>query len=251
MSARTPTHRTIPPTQAHPGASPRPAQRLLATLLLGTALLAAGCTIPIQAARMALPPTLESAPAARFEGLGGGRSGGFTLEGEAVAFRRMGDALSLFDRLRLDRVAVEFTRGAHRGRCDGRAATGTAGVVQAPVQPLELSCRFSGPVEGELVLREARLAAAGTRQAREGQARLGSVVLDVRSEHALAGTPLPLAQPAGYRMMIQGRDVAALDLAGGTPVLRRVAGLDAATQQAVTQVALALGLLFDPAVTLG
>ena len=60
----------------------------------------------------------------------------------------------------------------------------------------------------------------------------------------------PLAQPAGYRLVIQGRDVAALDLAGGTPVLRRAAGLDEGTRAALTQVALALGLLFDPALTL-
>nr|MCU0924297.1 hypothetical protein [Burkholderiaceae bacterium] len=76
-------------------------------------------------------------------------------------------------------------------------------------------------------------------------------VIDIRSEHALEGSPLPLPQPAGYRLMIQGRDVAALDLAGGTPVLRRTAGLDERTRAALTQVALALGLLFDPAVTLG
>ncbi len=62
---------------------------------------------------------------------------------------------------------------------------------------------------------------------------------------------MPLPQPAGYRLMIQGRDVATLDLAGGTPVLRRTAGLDEGTRAALTQVALALGLLFDPAVTLG
>jgi hypothetical protein len=251
MSANTSPHRTIEPMPTHPSSALWARWLVLRPLLAGTALLAAGCAIPIQPARMALPPALESAPAARFEGLRGGRSGRFTLDGEAVTFRRMGDALSLFDRLRLDRVSVDFTRGARQGRCDGRAATGTAGIVQAPLQPLELTCRFTGSIEGELVLREPRLAAAGTRQAREGQAQLGGVVLDIRSEHALAGTRLPLSQPAGYRLMIQGRDVAALDLAGGTPVLRRVGGLDAATDQAVTQVALALGLLFDPAVTLG
>jgi hypothetical protein len=217
--------------------------------------LTAGCALPIQSARMALQPSLQAAPALPFDGLGAGRSGRFTLDGREVSFRRMGDALSLFERLQLDRVSVAFERAGQQGRCDGRAVAITAGIVDTPAKPLELSCRFSGPLAGELVLRETRLAAAGTRQAREGQARMnggaGTLVIDVRSEHALAGSPLPLAQPAGYRLMMQGRDVAALDLAGGTPVLRHVAGLDDTTRAAVVQVALALGLLFDPALTLG
>jgi hypothetical protein len=205
----------------------------------------------VPSARMVLPADLEVATALPFEGVGGGRSGRFTLEGQEVTFRRMGDVLSVFDRLRLDRVSVEFERAGNKGRCDGRAATVTAGVVDTPTQPLVLNCRFTGPVAGELLLKEPRLAGAGIRQEREGRASFGAVVIDIRSEHALAGSPLPLAQPAGYRLMIQGRDVAALDLAGGTPVLRRSASLDEATRAAVTQAALALGLLFEPAVTLG
>ena len=199
---------------------------------------------------MALPAELEAATPLPFEGLGGGRSGRFTHEAQEVTFRRMGDALSVFDRLRLDRVSVEFERAGAKGRCDGRAASVTVGIVDTPAQPLALNCRFTGPVPGEMLLKEPRLAGAGTRQAREGQATFG-VVIDIRSEHALAGSPLPLAQPAGYRLMIQGRDVAALDLTGGAPVLRRTAGLGEGTRAALTQVALALGLLFDPAVTLG
>jgi hypothetical protein len=205
----------------------------------------------LPSARMVLPADLETVTPLPFEGLGGGRSGRFTFEAQEVTFRRTGDALSVFDRLRLDRVSVEFERAGNQGRCDGRAAVVTAGIVDAPAQPLALHCRFTGPAAGELLLKEPRLAGAGTRQAREGQATFGAVVIDIRSEHALAGSPLPLAQPAGYRLMIEGRDVAALDLAGGTPVLRRTAGLDEGTRAALTQVALALGLLFDPAVTLG
>lgn len=220
-----------------------------AAMVAASLALAACAALP--SARMALPAGLETATPLRFEGLGGGRSGRFTLEGQPVTFKRMGDALSVFDRLRLDRVSVEFERAGAQGRCDGRAAGITVGIIDTPARPLTLNCRFTGPMAGELMLKEPRLAGAGTRQAREGQASFGTAVIDIRSEHALAGTPLPLAQPAGYRLTIQGRDVAALDLAGGTPVLRRVADLDEATRAALTQVALALGLLFDPALTLG
>jgi hypothetical protein len=219
-------------------------QAIVAAATVG--LLAAGCSLPLQPARMALPPSLEAKAALPFEGLKAGRSGRFTLEGEAVTFRRMGDALAVFERLRLDRVAVEFEHAVGRGRCDGRGASVSLGIIDTPAQPLTLSCRFSGPLAGELMLREPRLAGAGTRQAREGQASFGKLAIDIRSEHALAGTPLPLPQPAGYRLMIEGRDVAALDLAAGKPVLRRVAGLDETASAAVTQVALALALLFDP-----
>lgn len=214
-------------------------------------MLAAGCAIPVHPARMALPAALESAAALPFEGLRGGRSGRFTLEGEAVSFRRMGDRLSVFERLQLDRVALEFERAGTPGRCDGRATGLSAGLVDTPLKPLALECRFGGAVAGQLSLREPRLAALGTRNAREGEARFGALVIAIRSEHALAGSPLPLVQPAGYRLMIEGRDVAALDLAAGKPVLHRLPGLDDGTRTALAQVALALGLFFDPAATQG
>jgi hypothetical protein len=221
-------------------------------LALATATcLATGCALPLQSARMALPAGLETAAPLPFEGLGGGRNGRFTFDGQSVTFKRMGDALSVFDRLQLNRVAVEFERGAAmQGRCEGRAAGLTAGIVDAAIRPLSLNCRFNGSLPGEMVLRELRLAGAGTRQAREGQASFGGLVIDIRSEHALAGSPLPPAQPAGYRLMIRGRDIAALDLVGGDPVLRRAVDLDEPVRIAVAQTALALGLLFDPAVTL-
>lgn len=200
---------------------------------------------------MQLPAALEAAKPVPLEGMGAGRSGRFTLEGQTITFQRIGDSASVFDTLRLDRVSVAFEHPDAKGRCDGRATGLTAGMLDTPARPLALSCRFAGRVSGELRLTETRLAGAGTRQAREGQASFGAVVISIRSEHALAGSPLPLSQPAGYRLMVQGRDVAALDLAGGTPVLRRAEGLPPPVQDALTLATLALALLFDPAVTVG
>lgn len=246
------------PTATVGRANTRPRRPRLALAWVTAALLAVGCSLPLQSARMRLPGALEIAAPLPFEGMGGGRSGRLQLEGQGIVFRRMGDALSMFDRLRLDRVSVAFEfEGSTAnggppagGRCDGRASGLTAGLVDSAASPLSVSCRFTGAASGELVLRELRLAGAGTRQSREGQARFGATVIDIRSEHALVGSPLPLSQPAGYRLMINGRDVAALELTDGQPVLRRAEGLDAPTRLAVTQVALALGLLFEPAVTL-
>jgi len=207
--------------------------------------------VTLPPARMLLPAGLDAAKPVPFEGLGAGRSGRFRLDGQTVTFQRTGDTLSVFDKLRLDRVSVEFEHPDAQGRCDGRATALSVGILDTPTRPLALSCRFAGRVAGELQLMESRRAGAGTRQAREGQAVFGAVVIGIRSEHALAGSPLPLSQPAGYRLMIQGREVAALDLAGGTPVLRTTEGLQPHVRDALTQAALALGLLFDPAVTLG
>lgn len=255
-----------PPVDSIPSALTRranaTARRLPLTLASAiAALLTAGCSLPLQSARMVLPPDLVSVAPVPFNGLGSGRSGRFSVKDQTVQFRRMGDALSVLDRLRLDRVSVQFDSvgapgsGEKRtaGRCDGRAAVLTAESIVSPLQPMTLSCRFTGEASGELLLRELRVAGAGAgaRQAREGQARFGSIVIDIRSEHALVGSPLPLSQPAGYRLMIGGRDVAALDLAGGKPLLRRAPGLDEPARSAITAVALALGLLFEPAVTLG
>lgn len=229
--------------------SPLPWASLLAALTL-----AACGSVPLGSARMALPPELADAPALPFAGLPPGKRGRFVLDGQAVEFRRTGDALSVFDLLRLDRVALEFESGPRQGRCDGRGSNVRIGLVDTAAQPLEVVCRFSGTATGErageLVLREPRLAGGGTLKAREGRATWGPVLIEVRSEHRLQGSPLPLPQPAGYRLQAAGREVAALELTGGTPVLRRAAGLDEATSSAVTQTALALGLMFDPAVTL-
>lgn len=200
---------------------------------------------------MLLPAGLEAARPVPFEGLGAGRSGRFRLDGQTVTFQRTSDSLSVFDTLRLDRVSVEFDHPDAKGRCDGRATALTVGILDTPARPLALNCRFVGRMAGELQLMEPRLPGAGNSQAREGHAIFGAVVISIRSEHALAGSPLPLSQPAGYRLMIRGREVAALDLAGGLPVLRRTEHLEQHVQDALTQTALALGLLFDPAATQG
>lgn len=231
--------------------SPRAASSVWrsAGLVIAALCLAACAALP--PARMAWPASLAAAQPLPFEGLGAGRSGRFTLDGKTVTFQRTGDSLSVFDSLRLDRVSVEFEHPDAKGRCDGRATALAVGILDTPAQPLALTCRFAGRVVGELRLMASRPAGAGTRQARQGQAVFGTVVIVIRSEHALAGSPLPLAQPAGYRLMIDGREVAALELAGGTPVLRKAVGLEPPVQDALTQAALALGLLFDPAVTVG
>lgn len=242
-----PDLRPVSPTLG-PDPTPRRAIRR-ATVGAGVlALLATACTLPPAPARMALPAALADAPEVAFTGLGGGRRGGFDLDGAPVRFERSADTLSVAGALRADRGHVQVEHAGVSGRCDARGVAATPGVLDAPLAPLQLQCRFTGADAGTMMLRERPLAAGGTRRVREGDATFGAVTLEIRSEHALQGTSLPLPQPAGYRIRHQGRDVAALSLAAGTPSLRRAADLDGPTRRAVTQVALALALWRDPAV---
>jgi hypothetical protein len=244
----------IPTSSNAAGAAPPapPAVRLRCGITAAAALAGLttiGCSLPLEPARMQVPQTLASAAPVEFDGLSGGRQGRFTLGGQPVQFRRMGDTLSVLDALHFDRVAVQFEHAGTVGRCDGRGTTATAGVVSAPLEPLELRCRFTGATVGEVTLREPPLAGAGTRRSRVGQASFGPLVLEIRSEHELQGSALPLPQPAGYLIQRQGRDIAALELTDTTPSWRHVAELDDPTRAALAQVVLALGLLFDPALT--
>jgi hypothetical protein len=166
---------------------------------------------------MALPAGLEAVMPLPFEGLGAGRSGRFTFDGQLVTFRRTGDSLSVFDRLRLDRVSVGFEHPEARGRCDGRATAVTVGIIDTPAWPLALSCRFTGPVSGALQLREPRRAgAAPARHARGNRPSAAASSTSVRSTRWRA-------------RHCRWQEV----------------------QAALAQVTLALGLLFDPALTLG
>ena len=88
-------------------------------------------------------------------------------------------------------------------------------------------------------------AGAGTRDERQGRLAAGPVALEVRSIHRVQGSPLTLAAPVGYEFRHDGRAVAALELTGTTPRLWRPA--DGPLREPVTQAALALALLWDPA----
>ena len=223
--------------------------RLVPLIAIGLCAAAAGCA-SVAPARMALPAGLAAAPAEPFEGASGARSGQLRLAGEEIWFVRQADRVSLFDRLVLDRVSLRVDRPTETLRCDGSRAEGRAGTLQAPLRPLTIVCRHDGTGAAMLTVREVIGAAAGTRDARDGVYEADGLTLIVESVHTLQGSPLPLAQPAGYVLRQGGRVLAAIELTGSTPVLRRASGLAAPQGEAVTRTALALGLLFDPA-TLG
>jgi hypothetical protein len=228
---------------------PRPAGHP-AMAALGAALALAACAVT--PARMALPEALSAAPPVAFTGLGFGRNGSFDLAGQTVRFERTADRLSFFDALSYDRAGLRFSiqapgREETRATCRARRVEGTLGIVSGALRPFSLGCDFTGTPAGRLDLVETQ-AAAGTRAERAGRYTAGSLTLELRSVHELRGSALPLPQAAGYVLWHQGRPVAALELTDTRPLLRRAVDTGPLAD-AVTQAAVALALLWDPAAT--
>jgi hypothetical protein len=226
--------------------------RAVAAAALLAALLA-GCAA-IKPAELALPAGLEGVAAEPIQGIGGGEKGRFNLGATAGRYERGANRLSVFGLFEHDRAAVQYTLDGDgtRGSCKLRGNTVTAGIVQLPTKPAGFDCDFArgdGTAAARLELRAVvnagMSAGAGTRDERQGRLSAGPVALEVRSIHRVRGSPLPLSAPVGYEFMDGGRAVAALELTGPTPRLWRPA--DGPLREPVTQAALALALLWDPA----
>jgi hypothetical protein len=212
-----------------------------------------GCA-SIPPAELALPAGLDGLAAEPIQGIGGKPSGRFALGASGGRFERSASRLSLFDLLQHDRAAVQvsFDSDGTRGSCKLRGNTVNVGIVQAPVKPAGFDCDFAqadGQPAARLELRavgsHGKSAGAGTRDERQGRLAAGPISLEVRSIHRVQGSPLPLAAPVGYEFLDGGRAVAALELTGPTPRLWRPAY--GPLREPVTQAALALALLWDPA----
>ena len=219
---------------------------LLAALTATTAL-TGGCA-GLPPARMALPDTLAGVAPDTLQGLGGGRSGSFTLGSGALAgrFERSASRLSLFDSVAADRAAAQYSATSGSGatveaRCSARQTTVTLGIVSAAPRPSTLRCDFSGAIAGTL---ELAADAATPGATRSGRAQFGAVVLQLQSVHRVQGSPLPLEAPIGYVLTQDGRPVGAVEINGAPRLWRPPAGTPA--HDAVTHAALALALLWHP-----
>lgn len=218
---------------------------LAVALALSVTLALAGCA-SLPAARMALPSELAAIEPVSVRGLGAGREGEWRVGEARGRFERSADRISWFDLAQTDRVGASFTVPGPAGapasvRCRGRQATLTWRIVDAPVQPYGVSCRWDGGAELSLAA-----ATHPTRDERVGRYRDGAVTLELRSVHRVQGSSLPLEAPIGYLMLEGGRPVAAVELNGTTPRLWRPAATSPLHRPA-TEAALALALLWDPA----
>jgi hypothetical protein len=219
-------------------------ERWRAAALAAAALVAAGCA-GLPALEMALPSELTGVEPVKVRGIGGGRSGEWRIGDLQGRFDRGADRVDWFGLVQTDSVAAGYSMlGGEAGpsgvRCRGRQATVTWRIVEVPVKPYGVECLWTSGAE-------LRLAATThpTRDERVGSYRAGGLVLEVRSVHAAKGSPLTLQEPVGYLFLDGGRAVGAVEL-NGMPRLWRP---DAASplQRPVTESALALALLWDPA----
>lgn len=216
------------------------------SLILATSLLAACGHLPT--AQMQLPESLSATAAATWPKFSHGRSGQLQIDGRSLRYERGADRLSVFGPLlESDRVSLRWSGDdGTQARCRSRALGVTLGVITGAPRPWSVDCRFEGDSAGQLSLQEQR-SAASTRAERSGRYSAAGVVLDVQSVHRVQGSPLPLEAPVGYVMLQGSRPVAAIELTGEAPRVWRAAA-DAPTQAAVTQLALTLALLWDPAI---
>lgn len=236
---------------------PSPSCRLAPALLLSLLALA-GCQTmkALPQARMQLPVEMSGDAAARtledlpLRGIGGQSRGEFRAGEAGGRFERSASRLALFDAaLGFDRASARFTWQPPAGTpqeadCQARRAEVQRSLLSLPARPWHVACTWS---QGARLTMDAEpLAAAGTQESRRGRFEGGGVTLALQSVHRLQGTPLPLTQAAGYLISFQGVPVAALELTGVTPRLLRPRE-PGPLQDAVTQAALALALLWDPA----
>jgi len=214
------------------------------------ALLASACATP-QPARMALPATLAAASVEELplQGLGGKAKGTLQVGDAGGSYERSASRLSLFEMLGFDRGSARYTLQAPgaapvEAECKARQMDAQRAIVALAVRPWSVNCEWKGGAR--LTLKAEFMAAAGTQEARQGRFEQAGVTLELRSVHQLQGTKIPLPQAAGYTLLHEGVAVGALELTGVTPRLWRPrAGQP--HHDAVTQAALALALLWDPA----
>lgn len=229
-----------------------PPRAFLAATVVAAAGLAAGCaSLPstrIQPARMALPAGLaDSTEQLTLQGLGGRRRGDFTLGSTSGRFDRQADQLSLFEALDVRRGGARYTLKTAAGaeveaQCRQRETAAQFQLLSLPLRPYAVNCHWR---DGARLTLEADPRAGRTQDGRQGRYEFQGVQLQLSSVHTLQGSPLPLAEPAGYTLTHQGVVVGAVDLSDSArPLLWRPAS-GQPLHDAVTHAALALALLWD------
>lgn len=218
--------------------------RLLAATCLLAATLAAGCA-GISVATIELPPELAGAGAVALQVPGAG-SGRFAMDGGQVSFERGATQLTLLGLVGRGRSTLEVKwqpvgDAARTMRCKARQVDLMRGSLSATVQGLQQHCESDGAATLTITERSG----GGGRRQREGEYRSGGLTLQVQSVHRLKGAALAVAEPAGYVVSLEGKPLAALDVAGGQPRLWRAA-MPPALQAAVAETVLVLALAWEP-----
>ncbi len=231
--------------------------KLMQITVLGL-VLALGACASIQPARMAVPAyVMAETDVIDVSGIGGGTRGSYRAGEHAGAFTRSESRLVFFDVLDNRSGSSSFTlvgpdiEGQLEAQCRMRERNITIGDVSFTPQRMAYGCEFS--VDGRSIparfeIQEARNGIAGAlmKKERRGEVALDREVLQIRSVHALEGSPIQTATPIGYVFEREGRVVGAVEL-NGAPRLFLPREGDVALRRAVVAGAMALAVFWDPA----
>ena len=169
----------------------------------------------------------------------------------ASAPQRGRDRLSLFEVVSFDRATTRYELrladgGTTQAACVGKQTTVSASVLTGQPRPYTVACEWKGARSAQMTL-AAPSWIPGSKAERTGRFSLGDITLELRSVHQVQGSALPLEAPIGYVLTHNAQAVGALEINGSTPRLwRPPAG--SPLREPVTLAALAVALLWDPAV---
>lgn len=225
-------------------ASLRPAPALIAA----AALTLSACA-SLAPANVALPTPLATQAPELVQGIGIGRDGAFTIGTARGTFQRGRDRLEVFEIVSWDSAKTRYELTLADGArtevaCRGSGVEITWRVLAADAKPFSFECDWRGARQASLAISAPALA-IGLQAERSGRFTMNGLSLEVRSLHAVQGSPLPLETPIGYLLSQDGQPVGAIELNGATPRLWRPAAGDR-LHEPVTLAALALALLWDP-----
>jgi hypothetical protein len=219
----------------------------VSTLLL----LALGACSAIQPAKMSVPePLTRQLSVIEIEGIGGGTSGQFQIADRSGQFKRSASRLQIFDIYDGRSARVDFHFDGIDAKCRAKERQLNLSYLNFSPKPMAYGCDFFRGGErlaSRFEVQEAREGIGGAlnQASRRGELLLGENILQIRSIHALQGSPMKTRMPIGYVFELDGEPAGAVEINGGARIMYS-SDYPADIQRAVELAALALGLLWDP-----
>ncbi|MDG2535495.1 hypothetical protein P6144_17670 [Sphingomonas sp. HITSZ_GF] len=207
-------------------------------------LAATGCT-PLQMRPPATP--FDQTEEAVLHGIDWQEAGSFTLAGSSGRYARgagydwFGDVMELRGGAGFVAAGDGIT-GELSAACNSSATDMGSGALTIRTRNIAYRCRFARdrhPIPARLVLDER----TALLDRREGHIELGGARIELRSEHHMLGSSVPVAKPLGYVFSANGQAIGGIDLNGSAK--RVFLPRDPALREAALAAALALALFID------
>ena len=189
--------------------------------------LVGGCST----AQIAVPPSLAAgAERLQITGMGFGEKGTFALASSSGSFYRQNlsgrhrhfssspERVTTFFGASGYEVSGPDFNGSVAASCNHFERESGTRTYSITVEPFEYRCRFTrngAPLAAELILHAApRAVGPFTTETRIGHLVIASRQIDIQPIHHSPGLKIPTSEPLGYRFVVEGGDVGAIDLNG-------------------------------------